>query len=406
MDKIHYWLYLLAFIDLFGASCVVPVFGAHLRSLGFSHSFIGLMSSVYAAVQLFSGPVIGSWSDLYGRKMVLCVTLFICSLAYLLLSFANSFMLFLSLRIVLGLMKHTQTICKAVIADVIPLDKQPHIQGKLSAVAALGFMFGPVIGGHIMAELGDNGFKYICCMTSILFCSNSLIVFVYFPVIKISNDSTKNTTSSLLKADLLRLFMDLLNIEWRRFWDSFLLKFILGICVSSFFSNYYVFVEERFSISPKYIGYTISFQGLVSAASGLLIGIFNRFYDKTCSYYLKIYHCFFLLSIAFLGVYLSFNIFAFILFLLPLSCSATLIRALSTELLLMRSSANHRGSLMGASNSISSSARMVAPLLTGFFQDFFTSSSILIFAFLLSLFGALISTRLNSNSLKEKTKTI
>lgn len=403
---IRYWLYLLAFIDLFGASCVVPVFGAHLRSLGFSHSLVGLMSSIYAAIQLFSGPIIGSWSDMYGRKTVLYITLFVCSLAYVFLSAASTFALVLSLRIILGLMKHTQTICKALVADVIPIDKQPDIQGKLSAFAALGFMFGPVLGGHIVAEFSD-GFRYICYMTGSLFFLNSLVVFLSFPDIKLSENVRvkSNSNSTSMKSNIYRIFADLLNVDWKSYWDVFLLKFILGVSLSLFFSNYYVYVEETFQISPKLIGYTISFQGLVSAASGLMIDAFDRLYSEKSSNFLKIYHSFIILSLSFLAVYLSSNLYIFVLCLLPLSSSSTLIRTLSTELLLARSNANHRGSLMGASNSISSSARMVAPLLTGLIQDLFSSSSILIFAFFLSFSGTVVATVLNSNTVK-KEKTV
>ncbi|XP_075231963.1 major facilitator superfamily domain-containing protein 9-like [Lycorma delicatula] len=403
-NDIRMWLYLSSFIDLFGASCIVPILGAHLRTLGFSHSLIGAISSAYAGTQLLSGPIVGSWSDSYGRKTVLYFTLFVCALSYCLLGVATSIMMVLFIRVILGLMKHTQTICKTLVADVIPLDKQPEIHGTLNAVAACGFMFGPVIGGHI-SEF-DNGFLLICFMTGSLFLLNSVIVFFAFPDSILENKSDKIQNSPSLTSSIFFVIHDLLDVNWSSFWDIFLLKFIAGISISVFFSNYYVFIEDTFNISPKYIGYTISFQGLVSAASGMQIELFNKLYPKYLSNSLdfsKLNHLFIILSLSFISMYLSFNIYVFVLCLLPFSVSNSFIRTISTELLLKRSSTQHRGSLMGTSNSISSLARMLAPLLTGLIQDFSTSSSIMILGFILSLSGSFISAALKI-SYKRKEK--
>ncbi|XP_075231964.1 LDLR chaperone boca isoform X1 [Lycorma delicatula] len=204
---IRRWLYLLCFIDLFGASCIIPILGAHLRTLGFSHSLVGAISSAYAGTQLLSGPIVGSWSDSYGRKAVLCFTLLICALSYCLLGVATSFMLVLFIRVILGLMKHTQTICKALVADVI-LDKQPEIHGTLNAVAACGFMFGPVIGGHI-SEF-DNGFLLICFMTGSLFLLNTVIVFFAFPNSVLENKSDKIQNSPSLTSSIFFVIHDLI----------------------------------------------------------------------------------------------------------------------------------------------------------------------------------------------------
>ncbi|KAJ8870628.1 hypothetical protein PR048_029651 [Dryococelus australis] len=60
--------------DLFAVSLVMPLMSTHLRSLGASHFLIGLLGSTYSCLQLFSGPVVGSWSDIRGRRAVLLFT--------------------------------------------------------------------------------------------------------------------------------------------------------------------------------------------------------------------------------------------------------------------------------------------------------------------------------------------
>ncbi|GLG96616.1 Membrane transporter [Gryllus bimaculatus] len=154
----------VAFTDLVAISLVVPLMGAHLRSLGMSHFLIGLLGSAYAGLQLITSPIIGSWSDVQGHRLIFIQTMVICSLCYLLWGFTTSLGVILLIRLVLGSFKHTQTLCKALISYTVPQPEQAEAFGKLNAMAGIGFMIGPIIGGH-MAEL-ENGFLYICCLVA------------------------------------------------------------------------------------------------------------------------------------------------------------------------------------------------------------------------------------------------
>lgn len=67
-------------------------------------------------------------------------------------------------------MKHTQSICKAFIADIVPGSDRADAYGKSNSFGSLGFVVGPVIGGHVY-EL-QNGFFYVCVLTFFLFIIN------------------------------------------------------------------------------------------------------------------------------------------------------------------------------------------------------------------------------------------
>jgi MFS family permease len=69
-----------------------------------------------------------------------------------------------------GMCEHTQILCGSLLAEVTPLDKQSEVQGRLASVGGMGFIVGPVIGGHL-AEL-NNGFQYICCVVTLIFFTN------------------------------------------------------------------------------------------------------------------------------------------------------------------------------------------------------------------------------------------
>jgi len=48
---------------------------------------------------------------------------------------------------------------------------QLEVQSHLVSFGGVGFMVGPIIGGHL-AEL-ENGFHYVCCIVMLFFWVNS-----------------------------------------------------------------------------------------------------------------------------------------------------------------------------------------------------------------------------------------
>lgn len=359
------WLYIIAFLDFVGASLIVPVYGSHLRTLGLSHFQISLLMSSYSAVQLLSGPIIGNFSDRYGRKLIIFMSLFICALCYSALSIVSHFFVILAIRLMLGTFKHTQNLCKALVADCVPHDQQSVAYGKLNSATAFGFMIGPAIGGHIVEW--KNGFQLVAIVTSIVFVVNSLIAYYYIPETDVSKRSKTISTNNQLQFKL--IFKDLSSIEWKCFWDIFLLKFLFTISMFVFYSNYSLLLEEKFNLSRKYIGYTISFKGVIAVMVGVLVGRLKQLYSQNTSQQKIILHGFIGLTVSFLLLVVVPNFVVYIIFIVPLTLCSSLLRIVTTEALFENAVAEYRGSVIGASNSVSSMARLLSPLLSGLMLD-------------------------------------
>lgn len=367
MPLIGNWLYIIAFLDFFGASLFIPLYGSHLRTLGMSHFQISLLMSSYSALQLLSGPIIGNLSDRYGRKLITFTSLFICALCYSTLSIVSHFFIILIVRLILGTFKHTQNLCKALVADCVLHDQQSVAYGKLNSATAFGFMIGPAIGGHIL-ELKD-GFQLVAIVTSIVFVINSLIAYYCIPEVDIFKKNETNSTSNRLQFKL--IFKDLLSIEWKQFWDIFLLKFVFTITMFVFYSNYSLLLEERFHLSHKYIGYTISFKGVIAVLLGLVIGRLKQMYSQNTSQKKIILHGFVGLCVSFLLLVIVPNFLVYIVFIIPLTVCSSLLRIVTTEFMLENTTAEYRGSVIGASNSVASMARLLSPLISGMTLDKF-----------------------------------
>ncbi|KAI5698782.1 hypothetical protein M8J76_004481 [Diaphorina citri] len=392
----------ICFLDLFAASLIVPLVNNYLRTQVLLSNFtIGAIASTFSLLQIISAPTVGYLSDLYGRKTILLTCLFTCIVSYLLLGLYKSVYVIFFVRILLGLFKHTQVLCKAYISDICVDSTKAFSQ--LMMVTFLGFFIGPAIGGHVIHY--ENGFFYICCMTSALFVVN--FVYTYWVVTDVKKYPTRTSLSpnglessdvnpllqeeidmdmgndrprdikeerhvekdsrarvSLSQSSFLTYCRETFNIDWSAYWGIFLIKFLYALAMSLFYSNYISVLTHNFHANSQVTGYTVSFQGLVGSFSNVLIHIDSR------NSYSSLYYSFILLTVSILALYVSVNLYLFVLLLIPLSISSSLIRVLCINITMsMSSHSNRNGNISGIYNSLTSIAKVITPLLGGIISD-------------------------------------
>ena len=69
-----YPLLLINFIGTLGFSIVLPFLVFLVIDFGGNAIIYGILAAVYPAFQLVGAPILGRWSDIYGRKKVLLVS--------------------------------------------------------------------------------------------------------------------------------------------------------------------------------------------------------------------------------------------------------------------------------------------------------------------------------------------
>jgi DHA1 family tetracycline resistance protein-like MFS transporter len=108
---------------------------------------LGLFGTVFAAMQFFFSPILGSLSDRFGRRPVVLLSNFGLGLDYLLMAWAPALgWLFLG-RVISGLTASSIPTAMAYMADVTPRERRAAAFGMLSAAFGLGFVLGPAVGG-------------------------------------------------------------------------------------------------------------------------------------------------------------------------------------------------------------------------------------------------------------------
>uniref|UniRef100_A0A1X7SN32 Major facilitator superfamily (MFS) profile domain-containing protein n=1 Tax=Amphimedon queenslandica TaxID=400682 RepID=A0A1X7SN32_AMPQE len=101
-------LYFIVFLDMLGVSMIIGIMIQAFKSRGISPSVTGLVGSLYGAIQIFSGPVIGRLGDVYGRKKFMFLSYLMPGLSYLILGTTSSVHLLIVSRILNGVFKHGQ----------------------------------------------------------------------------------------------------------------------------------------------------------------------------------------------------------------------------------------------------------------------------------------------------------
>jgi MFS transporter, DHA1 family, tetracycline resistance protein len=107
----------------------------------------GIFGTVWAVMQFFFSPLLGSLSDRFGRRPVILLSNFGLGLDYLVMALAPTLGWLFAGRLISGVTSASIPTAMAYIADVTPPQKRAGAFGMISAAFGLGFVLGPAIGG-------------------------------------------------------------------------------------------------------------------------------------------------------------------------------------------------------------------------------------------------------------------
>ena len=138
-----------------GFGIIMPVFARRLGELGSGVEALGLMTMVFALTQLIAAPILGSWTDRFGRRPFILIALIAftaTNIGYLL---AQSTPMFILVRALGG--AFTAGLFPAamgVVADIMPEEQRARWIGMIMGGYGAGFVFGPVLGGFLYDGFG------------------------------------------------------------------------------------------------------------------------------------------------------------------------------------------------------------------------------------------------------------
>ncbi|XP_006166686.1 major facilitator superfamily domain-containing protein 9 [Tupaia chinensis] len=377
-------LYLVGFLDLFGVSMVVPLLSLHVRSLGASPTVAGIVGSSYGILQLFSSTLVGCWSDVVGRRSSLLVCILLSALGYLLLGAATNVFLFALARVPAGIFKHTLSISRALLSDLVAEKERPFVIGHFNTASSVGFILGPMVGGYL-TEL-DGGFYLTAFICFSVFILNAGLVWLFpWSEAKPSRSLHRRVQRAWQEADgthqpkasgkaawppwaqLLSALRDMKSLVFSDMWDIFLVRLLMAVAVMLYYSNFVLALEERFGVRPKTTGYLISYSSALGALAGFALGPILRLYRHDAHAVLLHSSA---LTCALLLLYSVAPTVGLVVFSSTLLAFSTALgRTCVTDLQLTVGGSQASGALIGLGQSVTAVGRIIAPLLSGVAQE-------------------------------------
>lgn len=141
--------FFIVFLDMLGASILIPVIPYVVRSYRPDAMTVGWLSLSYSAAQFLATPVLGAVSDRIGRRPVLLTSILGSAFGYFLFGWAGSLWVLFVSRILDGLTGGNISTAQAYIADRSRPEDRAKNFGMIGAAFGLGFILGPAVGGAL-----------------------------------------------------------------------------------------------------------------------------------------------------------------------------------------------------------------------------------------------------------------
>lgn len=269
---------------------VGPAIPSIEKTLVVSSRLLGWIFSIYVLFNLVGVSLFARLSDIYGRRNIYILSLFLFGLGSTVVSASGNFTVLLIGRAIQGFgASGIFPVASAVVGDIFPKEKRGRILGLIGAVFGLAFLIGPIIAGILL--------KYFH-WTSLFLINIPIVIVLIFasyknlPQVKIESEGLFDWKGILTLGLLLAAFtFGTNNLESDNFLKSLLSLKVLPFILASFILLGINFFIEKNADNPIIkLTYLKNRQfvlaGTIAVATGILqasfvfipnfaVGIFN-----------------------------------------------------------------------------------------------------------------------------------
>ncbi|MFN2147857.1 MAG: MFS transporter [Anaerolineales bacterium] len=149
-------VFMIVVIDLLGLTIIIPLMPLYAASFGANPFMIGLLGAAYPITQFVGAPLLGRFSDRWGRRPVLLISQIGTLIGFLVLGFSDALWLLFLARMIDGISGANIATAQAVISDVTNEKTRTQGLGLIGAAFGIGFVIGPVLAFIALALSGNN----------------------------------------------------------------------------------------------------------------------------------------------------------------------------------------------------------------------------------------------------------
>jgi len=339
----------IVFIDLIGFGMIIPILPLYAQGFRATEWQIGLLLASYSFMQFLASPVLGWFSDRYGRKSVLLCSLIGSAAGYMLMASAVSLATLFAARILAGISGASVGTASAYIADITPPENRSKRIGLIGAAFGIGFVLGPAIGG-ILSHFSVAAPFWFAAILSIL---NAIVMWVVLP------EPERHAVRQQGRVDL-RETLEQAG-SWRL--GVITVTYFIGIAGFAIVTVIYAQVSNRrFDLNQSQISYIFVMMGLIGALiqGGAIGRLARRFGDVDLAI-----AGFALMAVSMIAMPLAHSIPVFLLFSAGLAMGNSLSQPTISAIASKGASPALQGRVLGVVQSAGSLGRVFGPVIAG-----------------------------------------
>lgn len=347
-------LVMVAF-DMLAFGIIAPVLPDLIRQFeggdfGSASDLTGYLLLVWNAMQFLFSPILGAWSDRFGRRPIILLSCLGLGIDYIVMALAPTLTWLFIGRIVSGITASNISTAYAYVTDVTPAEKRAKPFGYISAAFGLGFVIGPAVGGY----LGNSNLRAPFWAAAALSLVNSFYGFFVLPESLPRERRAKSAwhmANPLGSLKLLRSHAVLAGLA--------AVVTLYYLAHASLPSMWALYTEERYGWSRRDVGLSLAVVGVcASIISGVLVGPFVKRFGERRSVLFGLLCG----TVGFAGFALAVSgwmLYAVIPFIALWGIAAPAIQSLMSR----RVDPSSQGKLQGAINSLRAITGMAGPVL-------------------------------------------
>jgi DHA1 family multidrug resistance protein-like MFS transporter len=287
------------FVVMIGLGITMPVLPFYVERLALAEGatrqsvviHVGLLTGVYALMQLIFAPLWGRWSDRIGRRPLILIGIAGYVVAQVLFGLATSLWLLYAARILGGVLSSaTLPVSAAYVADLTTEKERSRGMAWLGTAVSLGIVVGVALGGllsrrdwHFNWSAGHfrvDSFSIPFFAAALLGLLTLLAAMRWLPE---SMPQTSATDTNQAQGT-----SDKMKTEWRTLVKNLspLLALTLAgqFALTIFEGTFALFAQAKFAFGPAKVGYVFVVCGLVmtvfqAGAVGFLAGRISEIYQ-------------------------------------------------------------------------------------------------------------------------------
>ena len=358
-------IFITVFMDLVGFGIVIPLNPYLARQFGADPLQVGLLMTIFSALQFLASPLWGQLSDRIGRRPVILISVLGAAIAHVGFGFSTTLAGLFFARAFAGLFGGNISAAMASIADITKPEQRAKGMGMIGAAFGLGFIFGPFIGGmlakvgHHFGEQAPFGASFPAVVAGLICLANFLLALVILPE---THPRLIGQSNAPLPKRSPRLSL-LWSMLHRPILNSVLVVFFLtSLAMAHMEASLFMLVQDRFGWSITTASMGFAYVGIVIALTqgGLIrktlprLGEARSFIFGLC-----------LMALGFFGVAVSPDVPSLALAVTLLAVGNGFANPALNASVSLLSNQDEQGASMGVSQSLSALGRILGPAAGG-----------------------------------------